>query len=61
MEGRLRSKTSGLLSIYTGKHEVEDATSRFHASLAFRRALVAGLSQSEDHIRVREFDLAERP
>jgi glycosyltransferase involved in cell wall biosynthesis len=37
MEGRLWSKPSSVLSTYTGKHEVEDATGRFHASLAFRR------------------------
>ena len=37
MEGRLWSKPSTVLSTYTGKHEVEDATGRFHASLAFRR------------------------
>ena len=36
------SKPSSVLSTYTGKHELEDATGRFHASLAFRRALVAG-------------------
>ena len=37
MEGRLWSKPSSVLSTYTGKHELEDATGRFHASLAFRR------------------------
>jgi hypothetical protein len=35
--GRLWSKPSSVLSTYTGKHELEDATGRFHASLAFRR------------------------
>ena len=37
MEGRLWSKPSSVLSTYTGKHEVEDATGRFHASLALGR------------------------
>ena len=30
-------RSSSVLSTYTGKHEVEDAIGRFHASLAFRR------------------------
>ena len=47
MEGRLWSKPSFVLSSYTGRLEQEDATGRFHASLAFRREIfdriVAGL------------------
>jgi len=37
MEGRLWSKPSKVLSDYTGRIEEEDATGRFHASLAFTR------------------------
>ena len=39
MEGRLWSKPSFVLSSYTGRLEQEDATGRFHASLAFRREI----------------------
>jgi hypothetical protein len=39
MEGRLWSKPSFVLSNYTGRLEQEDATGRFHASLAFRREI----------------------
>jgi hypothetical protein len=37
MNGRLWSKPSTVLSDYTGQIEEEDATGRFHASLAFTR------------------------
>jgi hypothetical protein len=37
MEGHLWSKPSKVLSDYTGKIQEEDATGRFHASLAFTR------------------------
>lgn len=37
MEGYLWSKPSKVLSDYTGQIQEEDATSRFHASLAFAR------------------------
>jgi hypothetical protein len=37
MEGHLWSKPSRVLSDYTGQIEEEDATGRFHASLAFTR------------------------
>jgi len=37
MEGHLWSKPSKVLSDYTGQIEEEDATGRFHASLAFTR------------------------
>ena len=40
MEGRLWSKPLFVLSSYTGRLEQEDATGRFHASLAFRREIV---------------------
>jgi hypothetical protein len=39
LEGRLWSKPSFVLSSYTGRLEQEDATGRFHASLAFRREI----------------------
>jgi hypothetical protein len=39
MEGRLWSKPSFVLSSYTEHLEQEDATGRFHASLAFRREI----------------------
>ena len=39
LEGRLWSKPSSVLSTYTGSPELEDATGRFHASLAFRREI----------------------
>jgi hypothetical protein len=40
MEGRLWSKPSFVLSSYTGRLEQEDATGRFHASVAFRREIL---------------------
>ena len=39
MEGRLWSKPSFVLSSHTGRPTQKDATSRFHASLAFRREI----------------------
>ncbi len=39
MEGRLWSKPSFVLSSYTGRPTQKDATSRLHASLAFRREI----------------------
>ena len=40
MDGQLWSKPLFVLSSYTGRLEQEDATDRFHASLAFRREIV---------------------
>lgn len=39
MEGQLWSKPSKVLSDYTGQIQEEDATGRFHASLAFTREI----------------------
>jgi len=39
MEGRLWSKPSFVLRSYTGRPTQNDATGRFHASLAFRREI----------------------
>jgi hypothetical protein len=44
MEGQLWSKPSKVLSDYTGQIEEEDATGRFHASLAFTRQAFENVS-----------------